>query len=51
MSCAPALTCARPTSAASSNFSSSMSRLNLRLPTSLVRSPTMSGRADSSHST
>ena len=39
--CAPRRTCRRPTSAASSNLPWPISRLNLRLPSTLVRSPTI----------
>ena len=49
--CAPALTCARPTSAAASYCPSAISRLNLRLPRTLVRSPTRSGRLSAVSST
>ena len=45
--CAPPLTWARPISAASSNFSATISSLNLREPMTLVRSPTSTGRLSS----
>ena len=49
--CAPLLTCARPISAAASKLPGAISRLNLRLPSTLVRSPTSTGRLSSSAST
>ncbi len=47
MIAAPRRTCARPTSAASSNLRSAISRLKRRLPSTLVRSPTSTGRFSS----
>ena len=48
ITCAPLLTWARAISPASSNLPSAISRLNLRLPSTLVRSPTITGRLSSS---
>ncbi len=50
MTCAPFLTCARAISAAASKSPEAMSRLNLRLPRTLVRSPTRTGRLSTSTS-
>ena len=46
--CAPPLICLRPTSAASSKDPWLINLRNRRLPNTLVRSPTMTGRVSSS---
>ncbi len=51
MICAPPFTCRRAMSLASSYFSSLISRLKRREPTSFVRSPMISGRLSSVAST
>ncbi len=50
MTWAPFLTCARAISAAASNWPSATRRLNFRLPSTLVRSPTRTGRLSTSTS-
>ncbi len=50
MTWAPFLTCARAISAAASKSPSAIRRLNLRLPSTLVRSPTSTGRLSTSTS-
>ena len=47
MTWAPRFTWARATSEASSHCSATIRSLNLRLPMTLVRSPTMTGRTSS----